>query len=280
MEARILLAEDDTIARMLLADVLEGAGFYVTPAQDGETALKLLAHGTFDVVITDIRMRNVDGIHVLEAAKRCSVPPSVILLTGFGSLETAVAALRAGAQDYLLKPVAPDDLLNHVNRAVAHHQNEIRQSQAVRIIEQGLAQLQGHTPSKLLAQEPHPSKSDSTEPNQEKDQAKRYLHIGSLTIDTFRHTVSFQGVQLHLTPIEYALLQCLATSPGRVFSYREIVRCSHGHEVDEIEAQSLLKAHIRNMRRKIAPDYLVNVRGIGYMIVEPLKDLHENETDS
>lgn len=271
MDAHILLAEDDATARMLLADVLEGSGYHVTTAQDGETALELLTRKTFDVVITDIRMRDVDGIQVLEAAKNRPLPPSVILLTGYGSLETAVAALRAGAQDYLLKPVDPKNLLTQVAQAVERYQNDVRQNRAVQIIEQGLAQLQKHTPAI-----PHQSLDTPTE--QELSDASihtdssgtdRYIRIGSLNIDTFRHTASFKGELLHLTPIEYALLQCLAESPGKVCSYRDIVRCSHGHDVDEAEAQSLLKAHIRNMRRKIAPDYLVNVRGTGYMLVEP-----------
>ena len=277
MEAHILLVEDDTTARMLLAEVLDEAGYQVTTAQDGESALEMLNQDTdYDVVITDIRMRDIDGIKVLEAARQCSPPPSVILLTGYGSLETAVAALRAGAQDYLLKPAAPHDLLAHVERAIEIHENEVRQNHAVRIIEQGLAQLQGQASTKK------PSQTDSASPPprtpgepQKTEESSRYLRVGLLNIDNFRHTASFNGDPLHLTPIEYSLLSCLAESPGRVVSYREIVRCSHGHDVDEAEAQSLLKAHIRNMRRKIDPDYLVNVRGTGYMLVDPQKQDYE-----
>jgi DNA-binding response OmpR family regulator len=262
MEAHILLVEDDATARMLLADVLQGAGYHVTTAQDGETALALLKQATtYDVVLTDIRMRDVDGIQVLEAAKDRNLAPSVLLLTGFGSLETAVAALRAGAQDYLLKPVAPDTLLSHVARAIEIRETELRQSQAVRIIQEGLSQLQGYTPHQPT-EPPRPASPPQAQDN-------RYRHIGALSIDNYRHTASFQGEQLHLTPIEYALLSCLAETPGRVVSYREIVCCSHGHDVDDTEAQSLLKAHIRNMRRKISSDYLVNVRGTGYMLVDP-----------
>jgi DNA-binding response OmpR family regulator len=275
MKAHILLVEDDTTARMLLADVLQGAGYYVTTAQDGETALALLKQETtYDVVITDIRMRDVDGIHVLQAAKQRDIAPSVILLTGFGSLETAVAALRSGAQDYLLKPVAPDNLLSHVARALVVRQSHLRQNQAVRIIEEGLAQLQGYshhtsTGSLRSSSPASPAAPASPTPPTQLDQTHRYVHVGALVIDKFRHVVSYNEQPVHLTPIEYALLSCLAETPGRVISYRDIVRCSHGHDVDEAEAQSLLKAHIRNMRRKITADYLINVRGTGYMLVEP-----------
>lgn len=280
-QPHILLVEDDATARMLLADVLGGASYRVTMAQDGEKALELLDMYSFDTVITDIRMRSVDGVQVLQAARNCEMPPPVILLTGYGSLETAVAALRSGAYDYLLKPVAPQDLLERVAGAIAHRMSERRQDEAVRIISEGLAQLRGQASprnnpeehgihSALDSQET--SVRPSSLPQSEQGGAEtgpRYVRVGLLTIDNFRHTASFDDQPLHLTPIEYAMLRCLAESAGRVVSYREIVRCSHGHDTDEAEAQSLLKAHIRNVRRKIPPEYLVNSRGVGYMLVEP-----------
>ncbi len=265
METQVLLVEDDATARLLLGEVLTGAGYDVTTAQDGETALELLSKQTFDVVITDIRMRKVGGIQVLYAAKQYTSSPAVILLTGYGSLETALEALRAGAYDYLLKPVDPNDLLERVEGAMQRRQSEQRQNNAVRIIAQGLAQLQGHVP---LGDQPE-RRDNRVVPEQPPHEETRYITVGLLTIDSFRHTASFDGHMLHLTPIEYALLRCLAESTGRVLTYREIVRCSHGHEPEETEAQSLLKAHIRNLRRKIASDYLVNVRGTGYMLVDP-----------
>jgi DNA-binding response OmpR family regulator len=96
------------------------------------------------------------------------------------------------------------------------------------------------------------------------------LHVGQLTIDCFRHTATFNGQTLHLTPIEYALLLCLAEARGRVVGYSEIIRRTHGISVDEMEAQTLIKPHIRNLRRKIDPAYLSNVRGTGYVLAAPL----------
>lgn len=274
MNANILLVEDDSTARMLLSEVLQGAGYTVTTAPDGETALVLLEQHTFDVVLTDIRMHDIDGIQVLQTAKQQRIPPAVILLTGFGSLETAVAALRSGAQDYLLKPADPDNLLVHVAKALEQRKTEQRQIQAIQIIEQGLAQLQGN--STVANTEEQPTSAASHELAAEKNE-QRYLSVGDIVIDVFRHIVTFQGEQLHLTPIEYALISCLARHEGRVLSYQDIVRCSHEHEVDETEAQSLLKAHIRNIRRKMDPNYIVNVRGTGYMLVVPGQDAQNNE---
>ncbi|NJN68528.1 MAG: response regulator transcription factor [Chloroflexaceae bacterium] len=266
MDGHILLVEDDTTACMLLADVLQGAGYRVTTAHDGETALNLLTHCAFDAVVTDIRMRDVDGVQVLQAATEREIPPPVLLLTGYGSLETAVAALRSGAFDYLLKPVAPENLLQRVEEAIQRYQTKRRQDMAIRVIEQGLAQFRNQEVPVERSEE----RSIALAPGQSESARKdRYVHIGLLHIDHFRHTALFDGKSLHITPIEYALLRRLAQSVGQVVSYCDIVRATHGHDTDDAEAQSLLKAHIRNLRRKLSPDYLVNVRGTGYMLVDP-----------
>lgn len=257
--ASILVVEDDAVALSVLADVLAEAGYQVTQAPDGETALNYLRQSAaqpFDVVVTDIRMRQVDGIEVLHSARQQSPPPAVILLTGFGSLETAVSAIRHGAYDYLLKPCPPDELLTRVASAVERRQQELRQVHAVRTIALGLAQLQGHT----LPEPPPPDLPYG---------ADHILHIGALVIDSFSHEAWFEGRVLHLTPTEFALLQCLAEGAGRVIGYCDIVRRTHGHDVGESEAQMLLKAHVRNLRRKIDPSYLINVRGVGYRMATP-----------
>lgn len=265
MDIHILMVEDDQRTRMALTAMLEKAGYRVTPAADGETALQLLAQDQFDVIITDIRMNDIDGIEVLNAARNESPMPAVILLTGYGSLETAIAAIRAGAYDYLLKPCSPADLLKCVDRALQRRNAEQRQANALQTIAQIVAQFneedmfikhleRERTTDPLFPASVHPD---------------RYTYVGALCIDRLRHTISFDNELLHVTPIEYALLECLIDAGQRVVTYREIVRYTHGHDVDEEEAQMLLKSHVRNLRRKIPARYLVNVRGTGYILVNP-----------
>lgn len=261
MKSSILIVEDDTTARILLEDVLTDAGYHVTAAPDGETAIALLRQQQYLVVLTDIRMRSVDGIQVLTAAKQHEHPPSVILLTGYGSLDTSIAALRAGADDYLLKPCEPTELLTCVAKAVQRRQEQQRQADAIQTIFNGLNQLRGGVQPLVSEAAPEPSISP--------EETNRYIHIGHLTIDCFRHTATFNGQPLHLTPIEYALLLCLAEAQGRVVGYSEIIRRTHGISVDDMEAQTLIKPHIRNLRRKINPEYLSNVRGTGYVLAAP-----------
>ncbi len=259
----ILLAEDDATLRRLLTDVLTQAGYVVTAAADGEQALALLEkqdeHGhMFRVVVSDIRLGAIDGIQVLTMARKLRMPPVVILLTGYGSIETTVAAMRIGAFDYLLKPFAPEVLLSCVARAVEQHIAETQQSEAIRVIATVIEQLR-HVGSPPVERTAEPQNL----------QPDRYVHIGALILDRYRHAATFQEQSLRLTPIEYALLLCLGEMQGQVLAYADIVFRTHGYTVEESEAQSMLKVHVHNLRQKIDQSYLVNVRGTGYMLAVP-----------
>ncbi len=251
MAPHILLVEDDDIARQLLAKILEGAGYRLTEAADGEQALAQLTSSTFDIVISDIQMRIANGLDVLHAAKQQPYQPAVILLTGYGSLQTSLDALRGGAADYLLKPCSPTDLLATITKTLERRDGELRQRAVLHSIAQSISQLQTAAPA--------------AQPNE----APRFLELGALHIDFFRHTVLFGGQIVHLTPIEYELLCCLAEAQGRALTYEALVWRTHGYATSEAEAQLLIKPHIHNLRHKLDPDYVVNVRGIGYRLSVP-----------
>lgn len=78
----------------------------------------------------------------------------------------------------------------------------------------------------------------------------------------------FQGHSIHVTPIEYTLLRCLAQTPGSVYSYSAIVRVTHRLELSESEAQSLLRPHVRNLRKKLGRHMILTERGIGYLLCD------------
>jgi DNA-binding response OmpR family regulator len=269
MEAQILLVEDDHMTRQLLASVLEDAGHVVTPAADGAVALRLLEEQRFDVVVTDIRMREIDGVEVLNAARGLSAPPEVILLTGYGSLETAVAALRAGAFNYLIKPCVSTELIECVERAAQRHASHRRRVEAMRIIAQEYISSPHAGPAEAPRALPAISSTAVSASVSAPAPDQRFLQVGALRIDSFRHIATFDGRPLHLTPIEYTLLSCLAEMPGRVLQCAEIVRRTHAYETSEAEAQVLLRAHVRNLRRKLPASYLVTERSTGYMLVDP-----------
>jgi two-component system response regulator PilR (NtrC family) len=120
MPEAILVADDEPGVRESLAEVLRDAGHVVETAADGTAALRALEERDFGVVITDLRMPGADGLAVLHRAREVSPQTLLLVMTAHGSVDTAVEALRAGATDYLLKPVAFDDLLAKVARLLEH----------------------------------------------------------------------------------------------------------------------------------------------------------------
>ena len=115
---RILIVDDEKSIRLSLTDELEDEGYSVSTAANGEEAFKILEEKDFDLIITDLVMEGIDGIEVLKKAKTLDPVLSVLILTGYGNLETAIAALRLGADDYLLKPCEIDELLLRVKRGL------------------------------------------------------------------------------------------------------------------------------------------------------------------
>ena len=108
--SRILFVDDDASTRRQLAAALSEAGHDVVLASGGEDAIARLRDLNVDLVLTDLKMGNVGGLEVLEAARRLRPDVPVVMLTGHGSIEAAVEAMRRGAQDFLTKPVDLDQL--------------------------------------------------------------------------------------------------------------------------------------------------------------------------
>ena len=116
MSERILVVDDEEIIRESLTFVLKKEGYYVQEAENGLAAYNKLLEETFDLVITDLEMPEMKGIELLEEVKKLNIQTSVIIITAFGSLDTAICALRNGASDYLLKPIEFDELLIKIKR--------------------------------------------------------------------------------------------------------------------------------------------------------------------
>jgi len=109
-ETRVLVVDDEQSMRELLGIMLKQVGYAVTLASGGEAAIETLKTDAFDLVITDLRMRKVDGLAVLRAAKEHSPRTVVLVVTAFASTETAVEAMKLGAYDYVTKPFKLDEL--------------------------------------------------------------------------------------------------------------------------------------------------------------------------
>ena len=120
MSYKILVVDDDEVSRKLLKEVLEKEGYEIQLAESGESAVKFLRKTSYPVVLSDIRMLELDGMAVLRETKKSSARSVVILMTGFGSLEGAIEAIQEGAFDYVSKPFKMGDLKAVISRAVKH----------------------------------------------------------------------------------------------------------------------------------------------------------------
>lgn len=116
MAARILVVDDERSIRDSLNMILTDEGYEVQSAADGEEALKFISDENFDIIISDIKMPNIDGIELLNKASKISPSTFFVIMTAYASVNTAVEALRHGAFDYLIKPVEFDDLLIRIKR--------------------------------------------------------------------------------------------------------------------------------------------------------------------
>jgi DNA-binding NtrC family response regulator len=140
----VLLADDEDTLRRNLAQVLKEEGFDVIACADGSEALQSLKTNTIDALITDLRMPGLTGMELIDHATRLAPGAVVIVITAFGEVETAVAAMKKGAQDYICKPIIFDELIFRLKRLLAHedlvkqnrvlHEQIQREHQCVNIV--------------------------------------------------------------------------------------------------------------------------------------------------
>jgi two-component system response regulator HydG len=116
--AKILVVDDQKNMRATTAMVLRDGGYLVREAEDGPAALHMVAAETYDVVLTDLRLGALDGLDVLRGTMESSPTTQVIVMTAYGTIESAVEAIRRGAYDYVAKPFKEDELLLRVAKAV------------------------------------------------------------------------------------------------------------------------------------------------------------------
>lgn len=252
MSVRVLLVENQTNSRMTLAYQIRMFGYEVVETTRGEEAIQLLKTQVFNLVITDIVMNVIDGIAILKDAHRQPYHPAVILLTENASLNTAIDAVNHGAVGYLLKPCPTDTLLGYIEKAIAIQHAKQKLLEATSLILGTELLSEDFTFQKVLLK---PSKQYQP------------LVVGHISIGETRQKVSFKGNPIKLTPIEYELLYYLALQPDVPHTYEDIVKVTHHVLLARHEAQTLIRPHVRSLRRKIHPDVIGTVRGEGYILV-------------
>lgn len=220
-EARVLVVDDETHVRSALAHALTLMGHYADEAASGYHALQMLERTPYDVMVLDIRMPGMDGVEVMSRASQLYPDLHIIILTGHAALESAIAAVKFHAVDYLLKPASVHDIAAAIASAM----------------QQSAREKSARMPALM-----------------------RFLRAGPVILDRERHLIIVTGTddagshRTKLTVSESALLSHLMQHPNVIFSYRELAQTALGYDVSEREAQSLIRPHISRLRKKIELD--------------------------
>ena len=238
--ARILIVDDDPNVRFILERALRKERYTVAAAADGREALAKIAGIPYDVVILDLQMQPIPGMHVLEAVRRRSPDTAVIILTGHSTVNTAVEALRLGAFDYLFKPVMPEAIRRRVREALAHREEEQRRTQVLQQVDE--------LRETLLAL------NTQARQVQETGRPGRFRVSGPLTIDTRQRAIVLRGRPLDLTTAEFNILLALVQQAPKEVSPRELVRQALEYDAGEAESAEIIRYHIHQLRRKVEED--------------------------
>lgn len=272
--AHVLVVDDEGAIRYSVSKTLQRIGYRVSEAETGEEAIDLVGEQDFDVILTDIRMPGIDGVELLRRIKDLAPDASVILMTGYASLGTAIEALRLGAHDYLIKPSSSQDIKHSVSEGIKRSRSLRRRRDLLKVIQKNLSELQT---SQIQAEQANVDTGrvliDATMDVPAPMEPATSMQLGSLVVYPGRYQIAVDDTPIDLTPTEFDLLLYLAAHQGRVVSCHELVREVRNYSVGEAEAREVIRPHVSNLRRKLKNagmdnDLIVNVRGIGYRLSE------------
>ena len=253
MAAKILIVDDDAGVRESLEELLRLEDYQADSSGSGEDALEALSEG-FDLVLLDIKMPGIDGVEVMHEIRKYHPDTRIIIITGYGSLESAIDAIRSGAQDYMLKPYTADDILLSINKALSEKESRTRKEILIEQLESSLDQLK-----------------DVEGIRTEELPARRVVSLPrGITVDLERREMWRGADRVRLTPTESKLLSIFLENRGRVMNHQEIVFLVQGFEILEWEAPEVLRPMISRLRKKLAlfpgvEEWVSNVRGTGYL---------------
>jgi DNA-binding response OmpR family regulator len=261
-KARLLVVDDEPNVRAALKRSLNLLGYVADEAASGLQALHVLENTPYDLMILDLRMPGLDGVEVMQRARQIHPDLLIIVLTGHATLDSAIAAVRSQAVDYMLKPASLHDIGAAVAAALRERAKALRRQHLLEVMDQTLDALR-----------------ESEAPAPRAEMLERFVTCGGITLDAEERLVvvreqdSAHSHTTQLTENETALLAYLMSRPAQVLSTRELARGALGYDLSDQEADSIVRPHIFRLRRKLEPEpgarkLIRTVRGRGY-VLEP-----------
>ena len=267
---RILVVDDEASIRVFVEEVLVRDGHSVVMVESGEAALERAANEEFDLALVDLLLGGIGGMEVMATLHERCPDTVVIVITGHGSMQTAVEALRQGAHDYLFKPVKVVELRESVRAGLLKRKRNLRQRELLALTRRLVENLEEQEASPLTqTDEEQPVEVPvAAEPSEEQG---RFLRCGGLIVDAMRHVITLDGQVLEFSPTEFELVAYLINEAPRVVQPKDLVRAVQGYECEVWEASEMSRYHIHRIRQKIKQatgrtNVLRTVRGVGYMI--------------
>jgi DNA-binding response OmpR family regulator len=261
---RVLVVDDEVTIRTPLVRALELSGFQSVGVGSGKDALARLDRERFDVMLLDMKMPEMDGVEVMHHAHDIQPDLLILILTGHATLESAIAAVKSDAADYLLKPASIHDITTAITRAIDKRSEQERPKHLLSTILDTLH----------LAEHGGVEPATPTKPTPPTDWSKRpFLRVGPLTLDQEKRLLSIEdtGRLIELTEGEATILALFMEKSDRVLSCREIAHAAWSYELEEWEAQALVRPYIFRLRQKVEPapsepKIIRTVRGRGYLL--------------
>jgi DNA-binding response OmpR family regulator len=231
----ILVVEDDPVFSSLIRDILETNGYLVQSASSGEEALKSLKIVTPHLILTDLYLSDINGLQLLKQLKKSQPETPLIFVSGFAREIDIVLGLELGAEDYIVKPIKPEELLARIRKVLGRKQRN--KSQNIQ-----LSNLSGYSESNSAS---------------------------LLKINLAKSTAKIGTTPLSLTNKEFELLVTLAATPDTTFSRTQLLGqlWANGYKT---EARTV-DVHISRLRKKMreaSPDsypWIYTLRGSGYI---------------
>lgn len=259
---RLLIVDDEVHVRSAIARALGLAGYHVEMAANGNEALTLLEHLSFDLMLLDILMPGMKGTEVLHRARELNPDLLIIVLTGNATLESAIAAIKSSAADYLLKPTSIHGIIDAITKAL---QKRAAKAQKERLNDVLDSVMDPDQQSEIAA----PLSSFAS------GSWNQLVYVHPLRLDRSKRVVKFVNGALPevvLSKGETAVLGSLMEYSDKVLSCQQLVQASWGYELDPIESESIIRPYISRLRSKIEvdakkPALIRTVRRRGYQFV-------------